>query len=190
VTDEPVYVVSGLPRSGTSLLMAMLRAAGIPPRTDHVRVADADNPRGYWEYEPTKKLLADSSWVPGCRGEALKVVSELLAALPLLDEGGYRVIFMRRRLDDVLASQAEMLRRLGRAPGGSEDVLRRAFVRHVEDVERALSQRADTSVLYVPFERLVADPLAHAERVATFVGRGQPRAMAAVVEPALVRQKR
>src|SRR5438046_6429896 len=107
-----ITVVSGLPRSGTSLMMQMLRAGGMPVRTDGFRKADEDNPRGYLEYEPVKRTREDSSWVSDAVGKAVKVVYLLLRDLP--DGFDYRVILMRRSLREVLASQSAMLMRSGR----------------------------------------------------------------------------
>ena len=108
----PVYVVSGLPRSGTSMMMRMLEAGGIEPFTDGARVADVDNPEGYYEYERVKHLERDPdrSWVRQARGRSLKVISFLLRHLP--DDNDYLVIYMRRNLDEVLRSQDKMLDRL------------------------------------------------------------------------------
>ena len=121
----PVYVVSGLPRSGTSMMMRMLEAGGIAPFTDGERTPDVDNPEGYYEYERVKDLEkdADTSWVRQARGKALKVISLLLRSLP--DDNAYRVIYMRRHLDEILRSQDKMLDRLGergarRGPRGDE----------------------------------------------------------------------
>src|SRR5262245_6505245 len=115
---EPVAVVSGLPRSGTSMMMKMLEAGGLTPYTDGERSADIDNPEGYYEFERVKDLERDpdKSWVRGARGKALKVISFLLRHLP--GENRYRIVYMRRHLDEVLKSQDKMLDRLGNpAPG-------------------------------------------------------------------------
>ena len=110
---DPIIVVSGLPRSGTSMLMKMLDAGGMEIMTDSERVADIDNPKGYFEYERVKNLEkeTDKSYVREGRGKVLKVISFLIKDLP--DDNDYRVIFMRRDLDEVLASQNKMIQRLG-----------------------------------------------------------------------------
>ena len=112
---EPVFIVSGLPRSGTSLMMMILNAAGIPPLTDYERNADEDNPRGYYEFERVKKLKdGDFGWLENAQGKAVKVISALLTYLP---EGyTYKVIFMRRELSEILASQRKMLINRGGGP--------------------------------------------------------------------------
>ena len=102
-----VVVVSGLPRSGTSLMMQMLEAGGVPILTDGERACDADNPKGYYEYEPVKALQnGDSDWLDKAEGKAVKVISFLLRHLP--QKHRYRVVFMNRNLDEVLASQEKM----------------------------------------------------------------------------------
>src|SRR3569833_79554 len=107
-----ITVVSGLPRSGTSMMMQMLAAGGMPMLTDGVRGPDPDNPRGYFAFGPVKRTPQDARWLAGAPGKAVKVVHSLLPALP----GGYeyRVLFMLRDMHEVLASQDTMLRRLGR----------------------------------------------------------------------------
>ena len=105
--DSQIVVASGLPRSGTSLLMQMLDAGGLEVVSDHVRAADIDNPRGYYELERVKQIQKDDSWLPAMRGKAFKMVSQLLYHLPPTE--GYRVIFMRRNLEEVIASQEKML---------------------------------------------------------------------------------
>jgi len=118
-SDETITVVSGLPRSGTSMMMQMLGAGGLAVLTDGKRGADADNPRGYYEYEAVKSLGQDASWLASAGGKAVKIVSALLIHLP--DGFDYRVIFMRRPIAEVLASQRAMLDRLGHAgPRGDE----------------------------------------------------------------------
>src|SRR4051794_24782005 len=107
-----IVIVAGLPRSGTSLMCQMLDNGGVEVVTDSIRTPDTDNPRGYFELEKVKRIKADASWLPEARGKAFKMVSQLLYDLPSTER--YRVIFMRRDLDEVLVSQEKMLERLGR----------------------------------------------------------------------------
>src|SRR6266852_5242736 len=113
-----IIVVSGLPRSGTSLMMQMLDKGGVEVVTDNIRTADTDNPKGYYEYEMVKKIKKDASWLPATRGKAFKMVSQLLYDLPVTEN--FRIIFMERDLDETLRSQEKMLERLGR-PAASRD---------------------------------------------------------------------
>jgi len=165
--EEIITVVSGLPRSGTSMMMQMLEAGGMTPLTDQKRTPDASNPKGYWEYEPAKSLARDSSWLPQAKGKAAKIIAQLL---PFLPQGfRYRVIFMERDLREILASQQAMLERLGRAAGDKETLLQ-TFQRHLDLVQRQLGRRKDVEVLYLPYRSVIADPLEQAKTLARFLG--------------------
>ena len=185
-----ITVVSGLPRSGTSMMMQMLAAGGLPVLTDGRRSADADNPLGYYEYEAVKSLAQDASWLACARGKAVKIVSALLAHLP--DGYDYRVIFMRRPMAEVLASQSTMLERLGRAaPGSDEARLGELFIRHLDDVDALLRRRASIARLDVDYPDVIAAPLRVAEAVNAFLGGTlDPVRMAATVAPELHRKRR
>jgi len=127
--DSEIIIVSGLPRSGTSLMMQMLENGGVAVVTDHIRTADSDNPRGYYEFEKVKKIKEDASWLPQTRGKALKMVSQLLYDLPPGER--YRIIFMERDLDEMLLSQEKMLRRLSRSAAPHEQ-MKRSYQLHLE----------------------------------------------------------
>lgn len=189
MTFEHVFVVSGLPRSGTSLMMQMVARGGIDPLTDEIRAADADNPRGYYELEAVKDT-GDFSWIDRARGRAVKVISQLLLELP---EGvPAKVVFMRRRLDEVLVSQRKMLERRGEPlPGDGDDAaMKEIFAAHVEEVETFLRGRDDIDVLFVSYNRLLADPARQAARVAGFLGGDlDTDAMVAAVDPDLYRNR-
>lgn len=185
-----VIVVSGLPRSGTSLMMQMLVAAGVPALTDDVRSADADNPRGYYEYEPAKALGRDAAWLGQAGGKAVKIVSGLLPHLPAAH--GYRVVFMRRPLAAILASQREMLVRRGHPvpTPDADERLGLLFSRHLEDTIERLARDTTKSVLYVDYPELVRIPFDVAVRVAAFLGGDLDSSrMASVIDPALQRQR-
>ena len=185
-----VTVVSGLPRSGTSLMMRMLEAGGLPPLTDEVRTANVDNPKGYYEFERVKALdKGDTAWLPEARGKAVKVISALLKHLP--DDHTYRVLFMRRHLDEVLASQKKMLERRGKpADEASDDELRELFERHIAHVRGWAAGQANVQLLEVSYNDLLADPQPVAERVAAFVGGElDVEAMVAEIDPSLYRNR-
>jgi len=166
-----IVVVSGLPRSGTSMMMQMLEAGGIPPLTDAVRAADGDNPAGYYEYERVKQLdKGDTGWLHLAEGKAVKVISALLPFLPTLYN--YRVIFMERDIVEVLASQSKMLVRRGSAGPGPEDgQLSVLFEKHLAQTRRLLQQRPDTKVLYIQHRDVIADAAAQAQRICAFLER-------------------
>jgi hypothetical protein len=183
-----LIVVSGLPRSGTSMLMAMLEAGGIPLLTDGRRAADPDNPRGYFEYEPVKRLPAgDHSWLFRSAGRAVKIVVPLVRALPA--DLPCDVLLLERNLDQILASQAAMLARLAR-PAAPQHLLRPAFEREWTRTKLQLEARAAGRLLVVAHSRVLDNPTAAVEEIAGFLARPlDPAAMIAVVEPALFRQK-
>jgi hypothetical protein len=129
-----ITIISGLPRSGTSLMMQMLAAGGMPILSDGERRADVDNPRGYLEWERIKQLPKDPTCIAEAEGKAVKVISQLLLSLP--PEHQYRVIFMERPLPEVMVSQDEMLRRRGAFdPSGDNSVVARAFQDHLYQVD-------------------------------------------------------
>ncbi len=172
------------------MMMRMLEAGGIAPLTDRARVADVDNPKGYYEFEAAKRVREDASWVPDAVGKAVKMVYVLLRALP--PGFTYRVILMRRNLEEVVASQKKMLERLGNEGGGLEDArMVDLFRRELEATEEWARERAGMELLSVDYNALVADVAPAAERVAAFLGGGlDTAAMAAVVDPTLYRQRR
>jgi hypothetical protein len=179
-----VIVVSGLPRSGTSMMMQMLAAGGMPVLTDDARPADADNPRGYFELERAKRLADDATWLTAAEGHAVKIVSALLPALPVGPR--WDVLFMVRPLPAVLASQAVMLRRRGEADAVSEADMAAHFERHVARVRAELAARSDVRWLDVAYDAVLAAPAARATEVAAWLGPGlDVAAMAAAVEPVL-----
>lgn len=187
-TSEAVVVVSGLPRSGTSMMMQMLAAGGVAPLTDGERQPDDDNPRGYFELEAVKRTRQDAGWLEQARGRAVKVVHALLADLPA--GPAYRVILMQRPLAQVLASQQAMLRRLGRRPAPLSDAqLAAVYRRQLEDVRARVLTRPGFCTLEVDFLRCVEDPAAVAAAVEGFLGGLDQAAMAAAVAPGLWRQR-
>ncbi len=187
-TGAPVYVVSGLPRSGTSMLMRMLEAGGLAVLADGARAADRDNPRGYYELDAIKGTAFDASWVRAAGGKAVKVISYLLRYLP--PDLEYRVLFLRRELDQVVRSQRAMLERLGQPVGETDGEARRLLAEHLVDVEAWLETAAHARRLGVSHARVLSDPRGQSERIARFLGRELDLdAMARAVEPALWRQR-
>jgi hypothetical protein len=184
---SPLVVVSGLPRSGTSMMMQMLAAGGLAVFSDDSRPADADNPRGYLEHDAVRRTPSDPSWIAAARGRVVKVVLPLLRHLP--SGVAVRVLVMQRPLVEVLASQARMLARRGRLPGTGEDAaLARDFAAELERFDAWVAGRAGLWALRVDYGATLADPMGTAARVDVFLGGGLDReAMAAAVEPDLRR---
>ena len=181
-------VVSGLPRSGTSLMMKMLEAGGLPVLVDNVREADVDNPRGYYEFEPVKALKSDASWVAPALGKAVKMVYLLLMDLPADQQ--YRVLLMRRNIEVVIASQRAMLDRMGK-PSPLDDARMAALFRDgLARFEAWAGGRPNFRLLDVSYNALVTDAAPVVAEVDRFLGGGLDRdAMARVVDPALYRNR-
>jgi len=186
--DNGIIIVSGLPRSGTSLMMQMLDNGGVPVVTDHIRTADQDNPRGYYEYERVKKIKEDVSWLPEARGKAFKMVSQLLYELPSSER--YRIIFMERDLDEMLSSQDKMLARLNK-PSAPRAAIERAFREHLRRVRVWLAGQPNIEVLFVSYNDLVERPEGEAERVSAFLGgKADAGSMSKTVDPSLYRNRK
>lgn len=189
-TDQTVMIVSGLPRSGTSMMMQMLAAGGVPVLADGTRAADEDNPRGYLEYEAAKSA-ADNGWVRDAHGKVVKLVAQLLPNLPPGPD--YRVIFMERNLGEVVASQGAMLRRQNVAGATLSDRRLAATYRaQINAARRLLKRHGDRmSVLGIDYHEALADPAGTARRVNAFLGGNlDEAAMQRAVDPSLRRQKR
>jgi hypothetical protein len=185
--ESEIVVVSGLPRSGTSLMMQMVHAGGVPALVDHVRAPDTDNPRGYYEFERVKKVKDDCAWLPEARGKVVKMVSQLLYDLPASER--YRIVFMERDMDEVLDSQEKMLLRLGR-PVAPRAEIARAFEMHLNRLRRWLAEQPNFTLLRVRYADVVARPQEEALRVNAFLGGSlNIDAACAVVDPSLYRNK-
>lgn len=187
---DMITIVSGLPRSGTSMMMRILEAGGLAVLTDGVRTPDADNPNGYYEFARVKHTREDSSWLVQAEGKVVKMVYKLLYDLP--PDRPYSIIFMQRTLKEVVASQAQMLARLGRVPAGTSDehALVGAFAAEVAAVRAWLRNRPCFRVLYVNYNRLLDAPTEPLAAVKAFLGGHlDEMAMRQVVDPRLYRQR-
>lgn len=188
--DQEFVIVSGLPRSGTSLMMQMLEAGGLPVLTDGIRGPDEDNVHGYYEWEALRRLAREPLVIERAHGRVVKVLSDGLLLLP--DKHRYKVLYMRRPLREVAASQSRMRESRGSPLGVSVEELERTLA-HL--AHRRLEQFLKTRravVLEVDYPALVADPHAGAMQAIGFLGRhrvARPAAMAGCVKPALYRQR-
>ncbi len=186
-----VIVVSGLPRSGTSMAMQMLEAAGVEILSDGVRKADESNPPGYYELERVKELegAGDSGWLKQARGKAIKIISYLLPQLP--QTLNYKIIFMQRDLHEVIASQNKMLLQRGEPDDVDDDRMRGLFVQHLAKTKRLIADRSCFDALDIIYRDVVEDPLKQAGRISAFLGGGlDVGRMAAVVDGRLYRNRR
>ncbi|MGB0717155.1 MAG: sulfotransferase domain-containing protein [Phycisphaerae bacterium] len=186
-----ITIVSGLPRSGTAMMMRMLDAGGIPALTDNVRAADEDNPFGYFEYEPVKRTREDASWLSLAKGKSVKMVHLLLHDLPL--DRQYHVVFMRRSLEEVVRSQNALLAKSGRQPDPSisDERVQEVFRGQLRETEEFLAANADVfHVLYTKYNEVIKHPHTAASAVNDFLGGSlNEEAMAGVVDASLYRQR-
>src|SRR5271163_2177770 len=179
---EYVTVVSGMPRSGTSLTMQMLGAGGMPLLADHRRSADAHNLRGYFEYEPAKRLAENSAWVENAKGRAVKIIYRLLRHLP--GEIEYRVLFLERDLVEIFESQQDMLRSKNH-PAANQDRARilPALAAELAATKEWLAHRSNMQVLAVPYAEVLCDAGKWAREISHFLDGLNAPAMAAAVDP-------
>ena len=188
----PIVVVSGLPRSGTSMAMKMLEAGGVPIVTDGIRTADESNPKGYYEFERVKELdkNGDTAWLGEARGKAVKIISFLLTYLP--DSYDYHVVFMNRDVDEVLASQNKMLAARGEPADTADDAkMREIYGKHLEKVGRFLRNRQCFTTLQVRYRDVIDNPAAQARRLNEFLGgRLNVEQMATVADRELYRNRK
>ncbi len=163
-----IYVVSGLPRSGTSLMMQMLQAGGIPLFTDDARPADNNNPRGYFEHSLVKTLPGRTDWLEQARGQAVKVISYLLPYLP--DTFNYQIIFMKRDLDEIIRSQNKMLMEFNQHDSnGDEALVAQEFRAHLQQVFTYCKEKKNIELRTIPFRDLIVNPMYWAKEVKTFL---------------------
>ncbi len=188
MTDS-VTVVSGLPRSGTSMMMRMLGQGGLELVTDTLRRADDDNPLGYFELEKVKGLKKDSAWLINCKGKAVKIISNLLYFMPM--ELNFKVIFLERDLVEVLTSQRKMLSRQGvESDGISDDILAVKFAAHLRHVKDWIKTKSNMECLTVHYASIMADPKINAKKVKDFLGRElSVDAMVSAVDSSLYRNR-
>ena len=187
---EPIVLVSGLPRSGTSMAMKMLEAGGLPVVADGVRSADEDNPKGYFEDERVKALgeSRDKSWLRRARGRAIKIISYLLKDLP--PDNNYKVIFLRRDLREILASQTKMLERRNEEGGASDEQMLEIYRSHLWRVDYLFRHAAHFERLDLQYAEVVADPRRAAETMNAFLGgRLDVEKMVEAVDPRLYRNR-
>lgn len=165
---EKITIVSGLPRSGTTLMMRILESCGMPIIQDHIRKPDIDNPNGYYEFEKVKRIKSDASWLFDARGKVFKMVSMLLCDLP--PEHEYRIIFMRRDMREILASQAKMLQRLGlnESPVSDEE-MGLTFTHHLLELDQWIARQKNMEIFHVNYNGLLKDPHPQLSALAHFI---------------------
>ena len=190
MNPKTVVIVSGLPRSGTSMMMKMLEAGGLPILTDNLREADANNPKGYYEFERVKNMKdGDLAWMPEAVGKVVKIVTGLITYLP--PEFKYKIVFMRRDLKEILSSQKKMLGRLGKGDDNiPDDKMAKTYEERLKQVKGWLVRQANIETLYVDYNVMVNDPTESLQKVSAFLGGMDVQTMASVVDQELYRERK
>jgi len=189
VSADFITVVSGLPRSGTSLMMQMLAAGGQPMLTDDLRPPDESNPRGYFEFDPVKRLRTDQSWLAQARGHAVKVIHLLLRDLPADGQFYYRVVFMKRPIEEILSSQRAMLERQGKSSADAT-TLAKIYQSQLAQIEQWIAAQVSFSLLPINYHAVIENPVLVANEINAFLGGDlDAAAMVRAVDPALYRER-
>ena len=187
---QPVILVSGLPRSGTSMMMKMLAAGGVEIYTDQIRQPDEDNPQGYYEVEKVKELYKDATWMRKLQGGAVKVISFLLYHVPVSMK--FKVIFMQREMSEILQSQQKMLARANQQTTPDEDeALAQKFTTHLAKIVEWLGKQRNMDCLYVNYNQVLADPRPVVAEIQRFLELPlNTEAMLAAVDASLYRNRK
>ena len=184
-----ITIVSGLPRSGTSMMMKMLEAGGMRILKDEIRKADEDNSAGYYEFEKVKELKKDPSWLENAIGKAVKIISSLLEHLP--ERYTYKIIFMYRNMEEILNSQRQMLIRRGEPTDEvSDEKMGKMFLKHLQKIEERLNKQSNMDVLTVHYNEILKEPAKHGEIINRFLGNTlNTKNMTGVIDRTLYRQR-
>ncbi len=185
-----IFIVSGLPRSGTSLMMQMLEAGGLPTLTDSIREPDESNPKGYYEFEKVKILSTDTEWLTQAENKAIKVVSLLLYNLPA--DHQYKIIFMERDMDEILASQKEMLKHRDEETGPPDVDMHSFFESHLIKLREWLKTRKNMDIFYCNYNEIIKKPAETASRITGFLSPANldPDKMISVIDKSLYRHNK
>jgi len=186
-----VIIVSGLPRSGTSMMMQMLDHAGIEIYTDKIREADSNNPKGYYEHNNVKSLRRNKRWVAESMDKAVKVISNFIPHLPLIYN--YKIIFMERDLDEILTSQREMLMKLGAKDRHEEYPLQvmNSFKKSRDKSKLWASKQSNIEMIEVAYSDVIDNPFEEALRISEFLDhRVTPEDLIKPIDTKLYRQRK
>jgi hypothetical protein len=188
IDKDFITVVSGLPRSGTSMMMRMLEQGGLPLLTDAVRTADDDNPLGYYEFERVKRLATDTSWLPDAYNKAVKIIYIFLYNLPPAHR--YKVLFMRRGLDEVVASQKVMLRRRQEGDRMTDQQLLDSYSDQLQRLDLWIRRQDNFTIKYIEYAEVLSDPQKAVREINSFLGLElDSAAMVQSVDPSLHRNR-
>ncbi|MHA1803996.1 MAG: sulfotransferase [Promethearchaeota archaeon] len=164
ILENTIIIVSGLPRSGTSMMMQVLEAGGLEILSDHKRQADHSNPKGYYELDAIKRLDKDNSIIREARGKVVKVISHLLKHLPM--EFNYKIIFMNRNMEEIMRSQQKML---GEEENGYPPEMIEIFNKELNNVELWMDENENIEVLKVNYSDMIQDPIPQIKRIMEFL---------------------
>src|SRR6056297_2288337 len=165
--ENPIIIVSGLPRSGTSLMMNMLEAGGLKSLVDNIRKPDKDNPKGYYEFEKVKKTKKDSLWLKRAKGRVVKIISMLLYDLP--KNYRYKVIFMERDLEEIIRSQNKMLAHRKKESSISDKEIKTLYEKHLEEVKAWLNKKDNFDVLSVSYNDFFVNADENINKIISFL---------------------
>jgi len=183
--ENQIIVVSGLPRSGTSLMMQMLHSGGVDILTDQKRKADVSNPKGYFEYEPVMSLHKDKSWMHKAQNKAVKIVAPLLKHIS--PEFRYKIIFMKRDLDEVVKSQQRMI---GKDPDTIPVSLYNSYYGQLQQIGVWKDKEPGVELIYVDYADVLSDPDETLRKVIDFTGvQLDFEKMKACIDPTLYRNR-
>ena len=185
--EAPIIVVSGLPRSGTSMMMQMLKVSGVDLVLDDTRKPDLYNPRGYYEYEKVKEIKKDTSWLDGIQGKAVKIISQLLYHLP--ESHQYKIIFMQRNMEEIISSQNKMLSSRGKGSDVINDtIMAEKFERHLEKIRKWIDNQGNIGCLYIHYNKIIEDPIKTITKLNDFIDNQiNIRPMLKVIDKSLYR---
>ena len=186
--EDTNYIVSGLERSGTSMMMQMLEAGGVPIAYSESRKPDAHNPKGYYELEGGKiinRLMQGTFPFESYKGIFVKITAYGLSYLP---PGFFKIIYMERNLDEVLASMEKMVQ----ITDESREETKSSFKKLNEKIIRGLQMKDNTDVLLVNYNDILRDPQIYIEKICQFIGpyHYDIQKMIAIIDNTLYRQRR
>lgn len=188
-TEPPIIIVSGIPRSGTSMMMQILQAGGVEIISDGTRKPDRDNPKGYFELEKVKELATEKRWLFDARGKAVKIISQHVTSLP--QALNYRVIFMLRNLDETLTSQKIMLENRNTNKPRNDAELRRLFRAHLLQIRKWFTSQLNFEVEYLNYQEAIENGQLFIDKVIRFLQDDQldRSAMIQSIDDSLYRQR-
>ncbi len=170
------------------MMMQMLEAGGMKILTDNIRKSDKDNPKGYYEFEKVKQIKNDQSWLENARGKAAKIISFLLKYLP--EKHQYKIIFMERRMEEILISQKQMIINQKKSNKIDDQQMMKSFYRHLEQIKKWLKKQTNIEVLFLNYNQILKNPVKEIKKINQFLNHNlKAEKMVKTINPRLYRQK-